>query len=134
MFHRNFDHFRDVAGQTPPTGLNLLAHEDVALKAYYETRGRYLGLLPAQRVFNRIGEVLPAILHDGQVVGTWTWDPQRREARCGFARNVTSPAVRRETRVRTHRLTAALRQGMSLRRPVRNDDVPPQRCQTPDVG
>ncbi|WP_344829589.1 DNA glycosylase AlkZ-like family protein [Nonomuraea dietziae] len=63
------------------TGVNLLAHEDVALKAYFETRRRYLGDLPAAAAFNQIGEVLPTILLNGRVVGTWTWDPTAKRAR-----------------------------------------------------
>lgn len=63
---------------TYTTGLNLLAHEDVALKAYFETRSRYLGNLAPRQAFNQIGEVLPTVLVDGQVRGTWAWQPHTR--------------------------------------------------------
>ena len=58
--------------------LVLLAHEDVALKAYFESRARYLGSLAPTRVFNPIGEVLPTIVWDGGVIGRWEWDRHRR--------------------------------------------------------
>lgn len=54
--------------------LNFLAHEDVALKAYFETRKRYLGNLKDRYIFNQIGEVLPSIIHDGKIVGKWSWN------------------------------------------------------------
>ena len=113
MHQRNLESFRESAGHLHTTGTNLLAHEDVALKAYHQTRQRYLGPLPPARVFNSIGEALPAIVHDGQVIGTWTWDQQRHEAVCGFARGLTSPAERQAARARARRLTAVLRQGLS---------------------
>ena len=48
------------------TGVQFLAHEDTALKAYFQTRGRYLGGLPQRRAFNQIGEVLPCVIVDGR--------------------------------------------------------------------
>jgi hypothetical protein len=57
--------------------LNFLAHEDVALKAYFETRNRYLEGVPPRAVFNQIGEALPTILLGGRVIGTWKWNPKR---------------------------------------------------------
>lgn len=54
-------------------GVHLLAHEDSALKAYYESRSRYLGNLPASAVFNQIGEVRATIVGDGDVIGRWSW-------------------------------------------------------------
>jgi Winged helix DNA-binding domain len=113
MHQRNFESFRESAGHLHTTGINLLAHEDVALKAYHQTRQRYLGPLPPARAFNSIGEALPAVLHDGQAIGTWTWDQQRHEAVCCFARGLTSPAVRQEARARARRLTTVLRHGLS---------------------
>lgn len=64
--------------------LNFLAHEDVALKAYSETRPRYLGTLEQRRIFNQIGEVLPAIIQDGKVVGRWSWDTYGRHVNYGL--------------------------------------------------
>ncbi len=57
---------------------NFLAHEDVVLKAYFETRKRYLGDISPKRVFNQIGEVLPAIIGNGQIVGNWHWDAKNQ--------------------------------------------------------
>jgi dTMP kinase len=50
MHQRNLESFRESAGHLHTTGINLLAHEDVALKAYHQTRQRYLGPLPPARV------------------------------------------------------------------------------------
>lgn len=56
----------------------FLAHEDVALKAYFETRKRYLGIFPQTKVFNQIGEVLPTIIYNGLIVGRWDWNNKTR--------------------------------------------------------
>ena len=56
------------------TGVQFLAHEDTALKAYSQTRSRYLGGLPQRQAFNQIGEALPTVVIDGMVVGSWSWD------------------------------------------------------------
>jgi hypothetical protein len=58
--------------------VNLLAHEDIALKAYHESRSRYLGGLDPAQAFNSIGEVLPTVLVGGRVVGRWHWDGATR--------------------------------------------------------
>lgn len=55
------------------TGVALLAQEDVALKAYFETRQRYLAGLNQSLVFNSIGEVAPTIISNGEIIGRWTW-------------------------------------------------------------
>lgn len=128
MHRRNFDGFQHVAGQLPATGINLLAHEDVALKAYHQTRQRYLGPVPPGRAFNSIGEALPTVLHDGRVIGTWTWDRQRQQAVCGFVRGLTTPPVRQEARAHADRLTAVLRQGLSQASPTRQQSWSPHRA------
>jgi hypothetical protein len=42
------------------TGVQFLAHEDTALKAYHQTRARYLAGIPPRRAFNQIGEASSA--------------------------------------------------------------------------
>src|SRR5262249_10564774 len=74
MYDDQYAQFRNTLTQTEANTLNLLAHEDVALKAYFESRGRYLGKLTPRCVFNQIGEALPAIVYNGQVAGTWAWN------------------------------------------------------------
>lgn len=69
MYDDQYNQFRNTVVRTLDHALNLLAHEDVALKAYFESRGRYLGKLAPRCVFNQIGEALPAIIYNGQVVG-----------------------------------------------------------------
>ncbi|MER7359984.1 DNA glycosylase AlkZ-like family protein [Nonomuraea dietziae] len=95
------------------TGVNLLAHEDVALKAYFETRRRYLGDLPAAAAFNQIGEVLPTILLNGRVVGTWTWDPTAKRARHRLIPGLVPSAQHTAVRKAAARLTSILRSGLN---------------------
>ncbi|MDQ1306932.1 MAG: hypothetical protein QG671_2764 [Actinomycetota bacterium] len=76
MTEARYEEHHTVPGPMEPA-VALLAHEDVALKAYFETRCRYLGRMPAGAVFNSIGEVLPTVLSDGRVVGRWQWHPRR---------------------------------------------------------
>lgn len=95
-----------------PQCTNFLAHEDVAMKAYFETRSRYLGDMPAAKIFNQIGEILPSIIHDGQVVGKWGWDiRQKRIASEIFsdqAKRVHAPTLTLLQNTYTHALHAAL--------------------------
>jgi hypothetical protein len=107
---RRYEQFLDADPTTHTTGLNLLAHEDVALKAYFETRDRYLNRLPARQAFNQIGEALPTIVIDGLVHGTWTWNPTTR----AVTTTLTPGQSKRRTRhVRdaSETLTDALRAG-----------------------
>ncbi|HXF31591.1 MAG TPA: crosslink repair DNA glycosylase YcaQ family protein [Solirubrobacterales bacterium] len=56
----------------------FLGHEDPILKAYFETRLRYVDEANYNRLYNRIGEARPAIIANGHVVGVWKWDRQTR--------------------------------------------------------
>lgn len=91
------------------TGVNLLAHEDVALKAYFESRSRYLGDLAPSQAFNQIGEVRPTILHDGQVVGLWGWNRVQGRIRYCHVSGLTTPAGRSMTRKKVSELEGRLR-------------------------
>jgi hypothetical protein len=102
-----WEEFQASPEQARRTGLNLLAHEDVALKAYFETRARYLADLPATTAFNQIGEVLPTVLVDGHIHGTWAWNPHTLTASTTLARTGTTAALGRATA----ELTEALRAG-----------------------
>ncbi len=115
MYRDRLDEFDAAGRRERMTGLNLLAHEDVALKAYYESRRRYLGDLPARRAFNQIGEVLPTILLDGRVVGTWRWDDTKRRVTSSIARGYGSPELRRQVTKRRDPLTDALAAGRTER-------------------
>ncbi|MFC5821002.1 DNA glycosylase AlkZ-like family protein [Nonomuraea harbinensis] len=94
------------------SGVNFLAHEDVALKAYFETRSRYLGDLAQHAAFNQIGEVLPTIVLDGRVVGTWRWDPSAGRVRHRLIPRLLPAARRPEVRAAAARHTAVLRSGL----------------------
>lgn len=97
----------------------LLAHEDVALKAYHETRVRYLGGLDPVRVFNRIGEALPTVVLDGQVIGRWEWDPRHRRVSTSLLARGVPSQVRADIAHAGQCLTATLRAGWS--EPARAD-------------
>jgi Winged helix DNA-binding domain len=112
IYQDRLEEFRGRALEQGPSGLHFLAHEDVALKAYLESRRRYLGELPARRAFNQIGEALPTVALDGQVIGTWAWDPRARRALLSIARGYGSPELRRLlVRRQAGALSAALRRG-----------------------
>lgn len=91
------------------TGVQLLAHEDTALKVYHQSRGRYLAGLPQRYAFNQIGEALPAIVIDGRIAGTWSWDPRARSVRTYPIRGRTTPTERRQIHARAAVLTGTLR-------------------------
>ena len=90
--HR-WEAFTTTDPATHTTGLNLLAHEDVALKAYAQTRARYLHSLHPRQAFNQIGEALPTILVNGHVHGTWAWDTRTRSVTPHLARGRTTRAL-----------------------------------------
>jgi hypothetical protein len=91
MYRDQWEHFTDSSPSQHRSGVNFLAHEDVALKAYAETRTRYLGDLPTPVAFNQIGEAYPCVLVDGRVVGTWAWVDPTRPLRLTLAPGRTTP-------------------------------------------
>jgi hypothetical protein len=109
MYDDRHDEFQDMVSHPRVPALNFLAHEDVALKAYFESRGRYLGRLPPRRAFNQIGEVLPTIMHRGQVIGTWAWDVSKMAVTYSIMRGYGSPELSKEARNQANTLSQTLR-------------------------
>lgn len=107
---------QSLRADVPTDCVNLLAHEDVVLKAYHQSRSRYLGDLPQRTVFNAIGEVSPVVLVGGRVVGLWTWDGSAETVRVHGIRDsgpeLRAPAVERRQRM----LARSLALGWSDRR------------------
>lgn len=104
------DQISEALAGRPATGAHLLAREDTALKAYHDTRSRYLGKLPQSQAFNQIGEALPAILINGQTAGTWSWDTRTRSIRTHLIPGITlTPQLRNQVRTRAATLTRTLR-------------------------
>lgn len=103
--------FEDAAPSTPSRGdvraIDFLAHEDVALKAYFETRRRYLADVPSQLAFNQIGEVHPVIVRGGRVIGRWAWDRTRRRVTWSTFASVEN-GDREECRSRADEMTDSL--------------------------
>ncbi|REF00731.1 DNA glycosylase AlkZ-like family protein [Thermomonospora umbrina] len=95
MFTDRLTEYR--AGAEPGTGIALLAHEDTALKAYFQTRTRYLAGQPQRRAFNQIGEALPTIIVNGTVAGTWSWHPPTRRVQLDIQPHLTAAQRRRAT-------------------------------------
>jgi Winged helix DNA-binding domain len=120
MLTDRYEEFR--ATPHVPTGVNFLAHEDTALKAYFQTRTRYLGPLPQHKAFNQIGEVLPTVLIDGRVAGTWTFSPATRTVKVSLLRG-TAPRLRRAIAERADELAATLRAAWTAR-PATQSTVP----------
>ncbi|WP_045876476.1 crosslink repair DNA glycosylase YcaQ family protein [Pseudofrankia sp. DC12] len=106
-----YEQFTAADPDTYSSGLQLLAHEDVALKAYAETRARYLADLAPRNAFNQIGEALPTVLVDGEVHGTWTWNPATRTVVPTLLPGRSSARLNRQTAQAADQHTAALRAG-----------------------
>lgn len=113
MLEDEYAVFCESTAEQHTTGINCLAHEDVALKAYFESRSRYLGEVPRGRVFNSIGEALPVIMSDGQVVGRWWWEDSNREVRYRRFKNLRNPADPPRLREHVAVLRDRLRAGYS---------------------
>jgi len=109
MYDHRHAEFQDMVSQPRVPALNFLAHEDVALKAYFESRGRYLGQLPPRRAFNQIGEVLPTIIHRGQVIGTWAWDASKMAVAYSIMRGYGSLELSKAARRQANALSQTLR-------------------------
>jgi Winged helix DNA-binding domain len=114
LSRQQYEAFERADPDSYATGLNFLAPEDMALKAYAETRARYLDELPPGRAFNQIGELTPTILLDGLVKGTWAWHPADRAVIATLAGHV-APGLRREITAAAHVLTEGLRAGWGER-------------------
>jgi hypothetical protein len=105
------DQAAEAAGHEETAGVQLLAHEDPALKAYHQTRDRYLAGLSQRRAFNQIGEALPTVTVNGTIAGTWSWDSRSRDITVRILPGRTTPAVRRQVRQRAAELADTLRAG-----------------------
>ncbi len=113
MYRQRWEEFQASAPEQRSSGLNFLAHEDVALKAYFETRSRYLSSLPPRQAFNQIGEVLPTIIWDGQVIGTWSWQGASKRVVYSLARGRSTTKLRKAVGTHAATLSEALRLGWS---------------------
>lgn len=111
MFRDQFDEYAKTPREHCATGINFLAHEDVALKAYFESRQRYLGGIDPLNTFNRIGEALPVIVLDGRVLGTWRWDACSRVVSVDLLPSIAARKVRQAIMTRAVTLTSSLRAG-----------------------
>lgn len=125
MYADRWSQFTATRSDDHASGVNFLAHEDVALKAYFASRRRYLADVPARRAFNRIGEVLPVILHDGHVIGTWAWDDAHGRVKPSLiGRKSTAADVRRRVRQRAEQVSRTLRPCWARTRPARTEVEP----------
>jgi hypothetical protein len=79
------------------------------LKAYHQTRSRYLGSLPQRRAFNQIGEALPTVINDGVIVGTWSWNTRTAAVHTDLVPGKVTPALRHQVKTRAAVLTETLR-------------------------
>ncbi len=109
------DQLDDSTCSEATTGVQFLAHEDTALKAYSQTRGRYLGGLPQRRAFNQIGEVLPSVIIDGMLAGTWSWNARTASVDVDLIAGRFPASVRRQVNARAAALTETLRSAWAPR-------------------
>jgi hypothetical protein len=115
--------FADQTPESPEndaasTGVQFLAHEDSALKAYFQTRDRYLAGLPQQRAFNQIGEARPCILLDGVIAGTWSWNARTAHVDTDLIPGRCPAPARRQVKARAAALTETLRAGWDRQPPA----------------
>ena len=118
MFRDRLDEFlsEDRKGhEIYKSTLNFLAHEDVALKAYFESRNRYMEGIPVEAAFNQIGEALPTILLGGRVVGVWNWNRKTMRVEWSAVSNRISPFLRRQVIDRAGVLSEAFTRGVAPR-------------------
>lgn len=73
MFEEDLADFTDAV-PIEPNDVRLLAYEDPSVKAYFETRWRYLGGLPAASLFWYAGEALASAWVGGTLAVTWRWN------------------------------------------------------------
>ena len=109
----------ESAGSEVTTGVQFLAHEDTALKAYSQTRSRYLGGLPQRQAFNQIGEALPTVIIDGMVAGSWSWDTRTASVHAELIPGRVPLPVRHQVKARAAALTETLRSAWEPRPPSR---------------
>lgn len=74
MYKDEYEQFKTFDTNKPY--LKLLAYEDSALKAYYQSRTRYASEKLTPKIFNIIGEVMPCIVYNGEIIGKWAWNKQ----------------------------------------------------------
>jgi hypothetical protein len=98
MYEDRHHQFQTLASQPQIPTLNFLAHEDVALKAYFESRGRYLGKMSPRYAFNQIGEALPTIMYCGQIIGIWSWDASKMAVIYSIMRGYGSSGLSKQAR------------------------------------
>ncbi|MFY1634551.1 DNA glycosylase AlkZ-like family protein [Solwaraspora sp. WMMB335] len=118
IYRDRFEQFSRDGHEEPSDEAHFLAHEDVALKAYAETRSRYLGNVAERAAFNQIGEALPTIVVAGKVVGIWRWNQPERAVSCIVFRGRVTSAIRAGIRRTARRVTAGLRMGYDGSAPV----------------
>jgi hypothetical protein len=111
MLQTDYERFLSAPHHSRRSGFHFLAHEDVALKAYFESRSRYLGALNTSTVFNQIGEVRPSIIYDGRIVGTWSWHHESRRIHYRTLNGLMTRASRSEVVHRAKILQLRLRRG-----------------------
>jgi hypothetical protein len=73
LFEKDLEALKSVR-RLDPDDVRLLAYEDPSVKAYFETRWRYLGGLGARSLFWYAGEALGSAWVGGTLAATWRWD------------------------------------------------------------
>lgn len=83
--------------------VRLLPYEDAAMKAYRATRSRFFDERSGARQQTSFGEILPSVLVDGRVAGTWSHgvggfagalDPRAGRTARGLSAELFGPADR----------------------------------------
>jgi len=61
----------------PVRDVKFIAHEESLLKAYFETRNRFISTEHYNMLFNQIGEARSCVLVDGRLTATWLWKTRK---------------------------------------------------------
>jgi hypothetical protein len=65
--------------------------------------------LPQRRAFNQIGEVLPSVIIDGLLAGTWSWNARTASVDIDLIAGRFPASLRRQVNARAAALTETLR-------------------------
>jgi len=83
-----------TAGVAPPSSdeptgrLDVLAYEDPSVKAYFDSRERYLSGCPTEWLFWHAGESQACVLRDGLLAAVWRYERRTKTVAIAFTRKL----------------------------------------------
>ena len=83
-----------AAGVSPPSSdeptgrIDVLAYEDPSVKAYFDSRERYLAGCPTDSLFWHAGESQACVLRDGLLTAVWRYERRTKTVAISFTRKL----------------------------------------------